>query len=348
MRAFRRRFFLNAAAGLAVAPALPDIAKAAEVRITGGGSAAAAELLQSWIQSAPETIGAKVAYDATDSAPGRNAVMGGEVDFAISDEPMPPKDLDQADLAQIPVVYGCVAVVVNIPGVEANKLKLNGEVLAGLFDGSIKKWNDPKIVALNGDVKLPDLAVGPISQGTPTDAPSGTTEAFASYLSNTSASWKQKFPSGVKGKWGAGTQVLDAAAAAYALHTLQGGISYVPMQVATSGKLTTTLLINKAGKPIAPGPEAVTAAVAAIDWGKAPDMVVDLANLPGEGAWPIVSVTYALMPKTPPKKPKGAAVKAFFKHVLTNGGDAAKKLGFAPPPPAGRDMALAILDKTGG
>jgi phosphate transport system substrate-binding protein len=348
MRAFRRRLFLNAAAGLTVAPAFSKIAGAAEVRITGGGSATVSPLLKSWIETAPETLGAKIAYDATDSAPGRNAVMGGEVDYAMSDEPMPPKDLDQSDLAQIPAAYGCIAVVVNIPGVEANKLKLNGEILAGLFDGGIKKWNDPKIVALNGDLKLPDLAVTPVSQGTPTDAPSGTTHAFTGYLLDVSAEWKQKFPSGVKGKWGAGTQVLDPAAAAYSLQTLQGGVSYVPLPLAQANKMTTTLLVNKAGKPVAPGTASLTAAVGAIDWSKSPDMVIDLGNLPGDGSWPIVSVTYALFPKNPPKKPKGAAVKAFFKHILTNGGDAAQKLGFVVPPPAGRDLALAVLEKAGG
>lgn len=339
-----RRFMLTAAAGLPVACAFSRAALAAGVTINGSGSGLAAEVARRWIETAPDTVGATVVYEVADAAPTRNAVMGGDVDFALAEDPMDAKTLDLSDVAQFPVAFTAIAVVVSLPGVQANQLKLSGPVLGGIFDGSIKKWNDPAIAALNGGLSLPDLAIAPVAQGSPSEAPSGVSYGFTQYLLAANPGWRQKHGAAAKAGWSAGKPALDQAAAIYQLQSAPGTITYMPAPAAEAGKLTTAQVVNKAGKPVAPDAASLSAAVAAIDWPKAAGLTASVSDAPGAGSWPIVAVTYAQIPRTPKKKPKGVAVKAFFKNVIANGGDAAAQKGAAGLPPPARDPALAILD----
>ena len=107
-------------------------------------------------------IGIELNYQAIGSGGGQNQILNRTVDFGASDAPMDPAKLESGKLLQFPTVMGAVVVIVNMPGVEVNQLKLTGELLADIYAGKITKWNDPKLVEVNRDVKLPNLAIAPV------------------------------------------------------------------------------------------------------------------------------------------------------------------------------------------
>src|SRR5438309_7692075 len=128
-------------AALACAFALP----AAAQQITGAGATFPAPVYAKWGEAAKSAVGVELNYQAIGSGAGQNQILNRTVDFGASDAPMDPAKLKSGNLLQFPTVMGAVVPIVNIPGVEENKLKLTGEVLANIFLGKITKWNDPKI-----------------------------------------------------------------------------------------------------------------------------------------------------------------------------------------------------------
>lgn len=338
---------MNLALASALAPVPLVGARAATVSVGGQGDIFVNPVMQDWIQAARKSLGFNIHYEPGDTAPATNAVMDGEADFAGSDDALPPDRLKIADLAQFPLVYGAIAVAVNLPGVKANQVRLNATTLAELFTGSIKNWNDPRLAALNPDLKLPDLDVAPVAQGMPASPPPGMTSTMIRYLTEANPGRGASFEQSVKSALSSGGfRVMDSEATSFMIKNKPGRIGYVSLGSATDNELTTVMLTNKAGKSVAPTAESMAAAMAAVDWKNARDLVAKLTDLPGDGSWPIMAVTYALVPRNPPKKAKGEAVKAFFKYALTDGAAAVTDNNLIGLPPAVRDEALAMLDKT--
>ena len=201
-------------------------------------------------------------------------------------------------------------------------------MLAGLFSGDISSWNDPKIAALNPGVKLPDTAVAPVHRA---DG-SGTTFVFTSYLAKVSPDWKAKIGAASSIPWpvGAGAKGNDGVAAT--VRNTEGGLGYVEYAYASKNGLTTVELKDQAGAYVAPNLASFTKAAAAADWDHAQGFAVDLLDTPGDGAWPIVSATFVLLPMDPKNTERSAAVMRFFDWAFTNGAGVAKSLQYVPLP----------------
>jgi phosphate transport system substrate-binding protein len=251
------------------------------------------------------------------------------VDFGASDAPVPHDQLTMAKLFQFPAAIGPIVTTYNVPGV--TDLTLSGPVLADIYLGNIKTWNDPKIAALNPGAKLPATAVVPVYRS---DA-SGTSFAYTSYLATVSPAWKSGVGAATSVQWPAGTGSKGSDGVAATVKNTAGGIGYVEYNYAAANNLPTTALVNAAGKTVKPTTAAFQAAADQADWKNAVDMAPTLLNLGGDTTWPIMTATYVLLPTNPTDAAKSAAVMKFFDWGYgADGKAAATKLFYIPIPDA--------------
>jgi phosphate transport system substrate-binding protein len=300
----------------------------AETQINGAGSSFAAPIYGKWGEAAAAATNIKLNYQAIGSGAGINQINNRTVDFGASDMPVKAEDLAAHKLMQFPTVIGGVDVIINLPGIKANELKLTGPVLADIYLGKIAKWNDKAIADLNPGVKLPSTAIASVHRA---DG-SGTTFVFTDYLSMQSPDWKSKVGSSTSVSWpnGAGAKGSDGVAGT--VRQIQGGIGYVESAYAEQNHLTTTMLRNFAGKYVAPTMDSFKATAANADWSKVQNFAIDLNNQPGDGSWPIESATFVLLPTDPKDVNESAAVKKFFDWGFTHGSDIALQLLYVPLP----------------
>jgi phosphate transport system substrate-binding protein len=306
-------------------------------QITGAGATFPAPVYGKWGEAAKAAIGIELNYQAIGSGGGQNQIINRTVDFGASDAPVDGPKLEQNHLLQFPTVMGAVVPIVNLPGIEADALKLTGEVLGDIYLGKITKWNDPKLVELNHGLTLPNLAIAPVYRA---DG-SGTTYVYTSYLSAASPEWKAKVGASTSVKWAAGNGAKGNDGVAATVRQVRGAIGYVENAHATQNKLTTTLLRNKAGKFVAPVLASFSAAAAAGDWKAAPHFAVNLIDTAGVEAWPIVSATFVLLPTDPKDPARSAGVLKFFDYAYRNGSDIAKNLEYIALPVAVQDAVRA-------
>jgi phosphate transport system substrate-binding protein len=321
-----------AVAGLVCAAGVTATPAGAQ-QITGAGSTFAAPIYGKWAEAAKDTLGVELNYQAIGSGAGQNQIFNRTVDFGASDAPVPSDKLQSNKLVQFPTVMGAVDVIVNIPGVAVNQLKLTGELLADIYLGKITKWNDPKLVELNNGVKLPNVAIAPVYRA---DG-SGTTYVFTDYLSQVNPDWKSQVGASTSVKWPAGSGSKGSDGVSGTVRNIRGGIGYVESAYATENKLTTVELRNKAGKFIAPTLASFAAAAASADWSKVQDFAIDLNDQPGDASWPIVSATFVLLPTNPTDPARSMAVMKFFNWGFTNGDKIATELQYVSLPPQIKD-----------
>ena len=323
-------------AALTVAFAGFSFAAAAQ-QITGAGGTFPAPVYAKWGEAAKAAIGIELNYQAIGSGGGQNQITNRTVDFGASDAPMDAAKLQSANLLQFPTVMGAVVPIVNIPEVKTDELKLTGELLAEIYAGKITKWNDPKLVEMNGGVKLPNIAIAPVYRA----EASGTSFVWTSYLSAASPEWKANVGASTSVKWpaGAGAKGNDGVAATVG-HT-RGGIGYVENAYATQNHLVTTQLRNKSGAFVKPTTASYQAAASAADWAGAPNFAVSLIDLNGPAVWPIVSPTFILLPKDPKDATHSANVLKFFDWTYRSGGAIATGLDYIPLPAAVQDTVRA-------
>ena len=329
-----------AIAAMAISLAGLGVAQA-QTQITGAGSSFAAPIYSKWGESIASAIGIKLNYQAIGSGAGINQINNRTVDFGASDMPVAADQLAAHRLMQFPTVIGGVDIIVNVPGVDSNKLKLTGPVLADIYLGKITKWNDEAITAINPGLKLPSLAIAPVHRA---DG-SGTTYVFTDYLGMQSAEWKSKVGSSTSVSWptGAGAKGSDGVAAT--VQHIKGGIGYDESAYAEQNKLTTALLLNKAGKYVAPTMAAFQASAANADWSSVQNFAIDLNNEPGDASWPIESATFVLLPTDPKDANQSAAVKKFFDWGFAHGDDIAKQLLYIPLPDSVHNAIRAAWQK---
>jgi phosphate transport system substrate-binding protein len=319
---------VTAAVATTLALAALGASARAQTQITGAGSTFAAPIYGKWAEAASPTIGVKLNYQAIGSGAGINQINNRTVDFGASDMPVPADQLTAHKLMQFPTVIGGVDIIVNIPGVKPNQLKLTGPILADIYLGKITKWNDPSIEAINKGVKLPNLAIAPVRRA---DG-SGTTYVFTDFLGMQSAEWKSKVGSATSVSWPVGSGAKGSDGVAGTVRQIRGGIGYVESAYAEQNKLTTTMLLNQAGKFVEPTMATFQAAAANADWSKVQNFAIDLNNQPGAASWPIVSATFVLLPTDPKDVNQSAAVKKFFDWGFAHGDDIAKQLLYVPLP----------------
>lgn len=318
-------------ASTALAITLAGLSFAAQAQqITGAGSSFAAPIYGKWAEAAAAPTGLKLNYQSIGSGAGINQINNRTVDFGASDMPVSAADLEAHKLLQFPTVIGGVVMAVNIPGVEANQLKLTGEILAEIYLGKITKWNDPKLVEMNRGVTLPNLAIAPVYRA---DG-SGTTFVFTDYLSMVDPTWKSSVGAATSVKWPAGNGAKGSDGVAATVRQVKGGIGYVESAYATQNKLTTTQLRNKAGQFVSPTMESFAAAASNADWSVVKNFAIDLNDEPGATSWPIESATFVLLPTDAKDPAQSKAVLKLFDWSFSNGNKIATDLLYIPLPEA--------------
>lgn len=314
---------LKAVALILAAVAFPAGAQ----EISGAGGTFPAPVYAKWAELAHAAIGVDLAYRAIGSGGGQEQVLSREVDFGASDAPMSGPRLRGGHLLQFPTVMGAVVIIVNLPRVREDALRLTGETLADIFAGKIHKWNDPRLVELNPGVTLPNISIAPVHRYDP----SGTSFVFTSYLATVSAGWKEQFGVGTTIAWPVGAGAIGSDGVATTVTTTRGGIGYVENAFAAQNHLTTVQLRNHSGSFIKPTTTAFIAAAATTDW-NVPDFAVNLVDTTDPSAWPIVSTTYILLPEDPKEAVRSGAVLKFFDWAYREGGKAAEALDYIALP----------------
>lgn len=311
-----------------VAISLPFIAQANAHEITGAGASFPYPIYAKWAGLYQQQTGNKVNYQSIGSGGGQQQIIAKTIDFGASDDPMKANALAEHQLLQFPAIIGGTVPVVNIPEIKAGALKLSGEVIADIFLGKIKKWNDPAIAALNDGIALPDknILVVRRSDG------SGTTFGWTNYLSKVSAEWKEKVGEGKSVKWPVGQGGKGNEGVAAYVKQLKYSIGYVEYAYAKQNQLTWVTLQNAAGKFVQPSRDSFMAAAANADWEKAAGMGVVLTNEPGDQSWPITAASFILIHKNADNAENTKNVFSFFEWAFKNGKDAALELDYVPLP----------------
>jgi phosphate transport system substrate-binding protein len=303
------------------------VAQAAD--ITGAGATFPYPVYAKWSEAYKAKSGVGLNYQSIGSGGGIKQIQSKTVDFGASDKPMTQDELNKDGLLQFPAVVGGVVPVYNLPGIAAGQVKLSPQVLADIYLGKIKLWNDPAITALNKGVALPALSINVIRRA---DG-SGTTFIFTNYLSKVSPDWKAQVGEGTAVAWPAGIGGKGNEGVAAYVQRLKGAIGYVEYAYAKQNKLTYVLLQNREGAFVAPTAEAFQAAAAKADWEHAPGFYEILTNEPGKNAWPISGATFILMHKKQDKPQNGAEVLKFFDWAYTaDGSKIAASLDYIPLP----------------
>ncbi len=313
-------------AAAVVALGMSGAAGAAE--ISGAGATFPYPIYAKWAEAYKAKTGTSMNYQSIGSGGGIKQIIAKTVDFGATDMPLKPEDLAKNDLQQFPMVMGGVVLVVNLPGVQPGQLKLDGKTLAGMYLGTITKWNDPAIAQLNPEMKLPDKAVATVHRS---DG-SGTNFIFTHYLSSVDPEFNSKvgentsveFPGGLGGKGNEGVAALASRT--------DGAIGYVEYAYALQNKMTYTQLRNREGAFVAPNSASFQAAATNADWSQAPGFYMLLTDQPGKESWPITGATFILMHKQQTDPAKAREVLNFFDWAYRNGGKLAEELAYVPMP----------------
>ncbi|MDQ3288499.1 MAG: phosphate ABC transporter substrate-binding protein PstS [Pseudomonadota bacterium] len=322
-----RTNFKTRLAALALAAAFAGNAGAAE--ITGAGATFIYPLLAKWSADYNEATGHKINYQSIGSGGGIAQIKARTVDFGSSDKPLDPKELARYGLAQFPSAIGGVVPIFNIAGIPAGAMKLDGPLLADIYLGKVTRWNDPRIVDLNGGLVLPDMKITVVHRS---DG-SGTTFNFVNYLSKVSPEWKASVGEGTSVKWPAGVGGKGNEGVSAYVKQIKGGIGYVELSYALQNKMSYSRLRNAAGNYIVPSDKAFAAAAASADWKAAKDFSLVMTDAPGPEAWPIAATNFILMYKQPRDAARSKHAKDFFRWAYANGGQQASALHYVPLPP---------------
>ncbi len=287
-----------------------------------------------------------VNYQAIGSGAGIQQFTKNTVDFGASDVPMNATEIQAAGgddtLVQLPATIGVASIAYNLPGVD--KLQLDQTTLAGIYLGTIKKWNDPAIAALNSAAKLPstDITVVHRSDG------SGTTYAFTDYLSKISPDWQSKVGKAKSVQWPTGVGAQGNQGVGQQVKTTEGAIGYVELAYVIQSKLQQAYLKNKAGKYLQASLDGATAAAGSLS-GVSPTNF-SITDAAGDKAYPISTYSWIMLRTTQADATKGKAVVYVWKWVVTDGQQYGNDLQYANLPKEAQDFALAQLKKvtTGG
>lgn len=323
-----RRNFLKTLGATAVALTFGlSAAQASASQITGAGSTAIFPVLSKWAETYKAKTGVEVNYQSIGSGGGIKQIKAKTVLFGDSDMPLTPEELHAASLVQFPVVIIGIAPIVNVPGVKAGDMVLDGQVLADIYLGKITKWNDPAIKQLNPRLNLPNMAITTVHRS---DG-SGTTFYFTNYLSKVSPEWKEKIGSNTAVSWPGGMGGKGSEGVSSFVKQIPGGIGYVEYAYAKQSNLAWTKMLNKDGKVVVPNGDTFQAASAHTDFAKAKDFYVIMTNQPGATSWPLTATTYFLLRRDNPKA-ANAQVVDFAKWFLHNGQKQAAELDYVPLP----------------
>jgi phosphate transport system substrate-binding protein len=301
----------------------------AQTTITGAGATFPFPIYSKWAEEYKKASGVSMNYQSIGSGGGIKQITAKTVDFGASDMPLSQEALTKDGLIQFPAIIGGVVLVTNMESVQPGELKLTGPVLADIYLGKIKLWNDKAITDLNPGVKLE----GPITVVRRSDG-SGTTFLFVDYLAKVSPEWKTKVGVGTAVAWPEGVGGKGNEGVAQYVQRIKGSIGYVEYAYAKKNKLDHIAMKNKDGVFVQPDDVTFAAASAGADWKNTPGMGVVLTDQAGAKSWPISGASFILMHAKQAKPDTATAALKFFDWALKNGQKSAIELDYVPLPAA--------------
>jgi phosphate transport system substrate-binding protein len=272
--------------------------------IHGAGSTFASPVIGQWSEAHLkdraggddiELMGAGIDYEPVGSIGGILRLSDPEMDFALSDVPLPPAELRKLGYVQFPIVIGGIVPVVNLDGIAAGELRLSGAVLADIFLGKIRNWSDPAIKALNPGFALPDLTIVVVHR---TDD-SGSTFHWTSFLSRASPEWKSRYGAATLIDWPVGVAAVRSAGMAQAVRETKGAISYIEYGQVRRASLIYASVENRTGKSVRPDTSAFAAAAAETQWSADNGFFIAPIDAAGGNAYPVTAATFALSMSSP-------------------------------------------------
>ncbi len=296
--------------------------------VTGAGSSFVYPVLSKWSAAYAEKTGNHINYQSIGSGGGIAQIKAGTVDFGASDKPLSEEDLNKFGLGQFPTVIGGIVPALNVEGIAAGKLVLDGKTLADIFLGNITTWNDAAITGLNPGMSLPATKITVVHRS---DG-SGTSFNFTNYLSKVSPQWKSKVGEGTAVQWPVGIGGKGNEGVSAYVKQIKGSIGYVEYAYALKNDISYALMKNAAGKTLKPSGDTFQAAAATADWKGAKDFNLIMTNAPGADAWPITATTWVIMYKKPKNPANSKVVFDFFKWSLEHGQKQAESLDYVPLP----------------
>jgi phosphate transport system substrate-binding protein len=312
----------------------------AQMAINGAGATFPYPVYSKWFDEyAKADPSVRFNYQSIGSGGGQKQILAQTVDFGASDGPMSDDNLAKAPgkIFHIPTVAGAVVISYNLPG--SPKLKLDGDTIAGMYLGQIKKWNDPKLTALNPGTKLPDqdIVVVHRSDG------SGTSFIFTDYLSKISPEWKTKVGANTSVNWPTGLGGKGNEGVSGQIKQTPGAIGYVELIYAIQNKMPDAQVKNAAGQFVEPTSESVTAALATAEIPD--DFRFSMTNAPGKDAYPICGATWLLVYQQQKDPAKGKKLVEFLKWSMDKGEEMAKNLNYAPLPESVQQRVVKRIDE---
>ncbi|HYR01628.1 MAG TPA: phosphate ABC transporter substrate-binding protein PstS [Casimicrobiaceae bacterium] len=318
------------AAFVAAATLAFGLSTASAVDITGAGATFPFPIYAKWAEAYKQRTGIGMNYQSIGSGGGIAQIKAKTVDFGASDMPLKPEDLQAAGLMQFPAIIGGVVPVVNLEGVTPGAIRFTGPVLADIYLGKIKSWNDKAIAELNPALKLP---AEPITVVRRSDG-SGTTFLWTDYLSKVSPDWKDKVGSSTAVAWPEGVGGKGNEGVAAYVQRIKGSIGYVEYAYAKKNRMSHGSIRNRDGQFVQPDDAAFQAAAAGADWKNAPGFGAILTNQPGKASWPVTGASFILLHVKQDKPQNAVEVMKFYDWSFKNGQKMAEELDYVPLPPA--------------
>ena len=309
--------------------------------LNGAGATFPYPVYSAWAFEYSKVSGMQLNYQSIGSGGGIKQITERTVHFGASDKPLTPEELAKGKLLQFPAVVGGVVFVVNVPGIKAGELKLDGDTACRIFLGDIKKWNDKQIAAMNAVLKLPDADITVVHRS---DG-SGTTAIFTDYLNGVCRAWKDKVGSGTSVSWPVGIGGKGNEGVANYVIKTPNSIGYVEFAYAKQNRMVHTKLKNKAGTFVEPNFESFENAAETGTFDPKQDFYLWLTNAPGKNAWPIAGATFILLAKE--KTDSNKKVVKFFDWSFQNGDAKAKELVYVPLPKSLKDKVRGYWKANG-
>lgn len=296
--------------------------------VQGQGATFPSKVYDTWGRAFQKAGGAAVAYKGTGSGDGIKQIIARTVDFGGTDAPLPAAELAKQKLVQIPMLVGGVVPVVQLPGV-SGPVQLEGELLAEIFLGRIKVWNDVRITALNPNLTLPALPIKRVVRA----EKSGTSDGFSRYLAGASSRFKAEVGASQLPAWpGEPLKAEGNDGMVQTLRATPGAIAYVSYDRVLRDKLTAVKLRNVAGRFVLPSEAGFKAAILESDMYRQGDDLATLLDRPGNDAWPITLTSFVLVDAEPATAAKAVGALKFLYWSFMHGDDLTRGTGFAPLP----------------
>jgi len=301
------------------------------VTLTGAGATFPYPIYSKWFDMYRESTGVQINYQSIGSGGGIQQLKAGTVDFGASDAALNDDKLKEMPqpVVHIPMVAGAVVLAYNLPEIQ-QPLQLTPAALAGIFLGTVKKWNDPAIAAANPGVTLPTTAVLSVHRS---DG-SGTSNIFTTYLSAVSPGWKSKVGANTSVAWPSGVGAKGNEGVTGQVKQTPGSIGYVELAYAKQNNLTVAKLQNSSGAFIEPSLASTTAAIEASAQALSADVRASTVNAAGPDAYPIAALTFILVYQDQADEAKAKALADFLTWAIHQGQEQVEALQYARLPAA--------------